>query len=297
MTIHEGYVTRTEARRIERGDQPATLAKPARPEVTSTMQTYIDLHRHAAVRATLTGFPQVALRLMVAHVIAGSPLWNVRIEAQTTRNEDVRESVETCAAEAAFDAQRRAVLGVLGFDPEAPTITRGNGDDNGLVGVFLRLLELPDAVVMEVVAIVMGETLFPGSAAVEATGMEIGVDMAKWWSADAAFFELIRDREILTRIVAEVAGETVASANAGEKTKTMKKVVTDHLAGENGRAKVDGWVPRWMAFPPGAYTARGGVGTIKQHALVAAAQADGDRPDPDAPAGAAALVEPERLAA
>ncbi|WP_342776756.1 hypothetical protein [Hankyongella ginsenosidimutans] len=53
--------------------------------------------------------------------------------------------------------------------------------------MFLRLLELPDAVVMEVVAIVMGETLFAGSAVVEATGLQIGVDMARYWQADPAF--------------------------------------------------------------------------------------------------------------
>lgn len=297
VTVHEGYLTRAEARRIERGGQPDAPAKPARPEVTSTMQTYIDLHRHAAVRAALTGFPQVALRLMVAHVIAGSPLWGVKVEAQSTRNEAVAESVETCKAEGDFDERRRAVLGVLGFDEDAPTVTRGNGDAYGLVGVFLRLLDLPDPVVMEVVAIVMGETLFAGSAAVEATGLQIGVDMSRYWQADPAFFELIRDKEVLTRIVAEVAGETTAQANAGEKTKTMKTIVADHLAGANGRAKVEGWVPKWMAFPPSGYTARGGVGTVKANALVESARQSGDEPDPDATPGAAALAEPERLAA
>jgi hypothetical protein len=27
-----------------------------------------------------------------------------------------------------------------------------------------------------------------------------------------------------------------------------------YLPGENGRFRVDGWVPRWMAFPPASYT-------------------------------------------
>ena len=54
VTIHEGYLSAKEARRTARGDEPEP-AKGARPEVTSTMQTYIDLHRHAAVRAALLG--------------------------------------------------------------------------------------------------------------------------------------------------------------------------------------------------------------------------------------------------
>src|SRR3546814_9193681 len=47
---------------------------------------------------------------MIAHAITGSPLWNLRVERQTCRNEAVAESVETSAAEAKFDEKRRAVL-------------------------------------------------------------------------------------------------------------------------------------------------------------------------------------------
>jgi ParB family chromosome partitioning protein len=304
VIVHEGYVSRKEAARIAKGEAVGTGHKAARPEVTSTMQTYIDLHRHAAVRAALTAHTGVALRLLVAHVIGGSHLFRVSPEPQTTRNDEVRDSLDNGKAEADFDARRRAVLGVLRFDEDAPNVTGGNGDDYSVVALFHRLLDLPDAVVMEVIAIVMGETLASGSAAVEAVGVHIGVDMARYWLADAAFFELLRDREVLTRIVAEVAGETVAAANSGEKTKTMKRIVADHLDGRDGRTKVDNWVPRWMAFPPSAYTTRGGVGTVAAHAKAEAAReierdakvegaGDDDQPDPAAPATVAALPDDE----
>lgn len=302
VVVHEGYVTRKEARRasaIDRGEAPGADRKPARPEVTSTMQTYVDLHRHAAVRAALTGHPQVALRLLVAHVITGSHLFRVTPEPQTARNDEVRESVETCRGETVFDEKRRAVLGVLGFSPEEPTVTGGNGDGYGVVGIFHRLLDLPDSVVMEVIACLMGETLASGSAAAEAVGMEIGVDMRGWWQADDAFFELIRDREVLTRIVAEVAGETVASANRHEKTRALKRIVRDHLDGTNGRDRRENWVPRWMAFPPAAYTARGGVGTVAAHAKAQAAREierrspGDDEPDPSTPGAVMAVPGPE----
>lgn len=293
VIVHEGYISRKEASRIAKGEAGAAGLKPARPEVTSTMQTYIDLHRHAAVRAAMTAHPGVALRLMVAHAIGGSHLWRVSAEPQATRNEEVRDSLDNSKAEADFDERRRAVLGVLGFSPEEPTVTGGNGDDYGVTGIFHRLLDLPDTLVMEIIAIVMGETLASGSAAVEAVGLHIGVDMARTWHADDAFFELIRDKEVLTRIVAEVAGEAVASANAGEKTKTMKRIVRDTLAGENGRAKVDGWVPRWMAFPPSAYTTRGGVGTVAAHAKAVTASTPDDEPDPAAPQAVAGSPAPE----
>ena len=294
VTFHEGYLTAKEAKRLERGDTPDSGAKSARPEVTSTMQTYIDLHRHAAVRAALTGHPKVALRLRVAHAIVGSHLWSVKPEPQTARQAEVRESVETCRGEADFDEKRRAVLALLDFSAEEPTVTGGNCDDYGLAGVFLRLLDLPDRAVMDVIVIVMGETLAAGSAAVEAVGLTIGIDIASYWRADDAFFELLRDKEVLTRIVAEVAGETVAAANAKEKGKTLKRIIADQLVSENGRTKVDKWVPRWMAFPPSAYTTRGGVGTVKAYAKVEAARPPELDPTTPGPVLALPAPEPER---
>ena len=149
----------------------------------------------------------------------------------------------------------------------------------------------------------MGETLAAGDAAVEAVGLTLGLDMADWWQADAAFFDLLRDREVLGAMVAEVAGERIAAANAKGKGKTLKRIVTDHLDGVGGRAKIERWVPRWMAFPPAGYTARDGVGTIRANAKVGAARADLDAsaepdrdPDPTAPEGAALSPEPDRSA-
>ena len=206
----------------------------------------------------------------------------------------MQESVETCKAKAEFDTKRRAVLDLLGFSPEEPTVIGGASETYGLVGIFLRLLDLPDLCVMDVITIVMGESLAAGSAAVDAVGLEIGIDMAHYWQADDALFDSLRDKELLTSIVAEVAGSSVAATNAGEKTKSLKAIVRDCLDGTNGREKQEGWVPRWMAFPPSAYTDRGGVGSVKAAALVAAARADKDALPEDMPEVDA---EPARKAA
>lgn len=293
VEAYEGYVTAKEARRLERGE-PVGGDKLPRPELTSAMQTYVDLHRHAAVRAALLAHPKVALCLMVAHAVVGSSLWTVRREEQSTRNDKIRESVETCRGEADFDAKRRAALALLGFDEERPTVAGGSGGynrDYELIRLFQRLLDLPDRAIMDVIGIVIGETLASGSAVVEAVGLQTGVAMADYWQADDAFFELIRDKEVLTALVAETAGEAVAAANAKEKGKTMKRIIRDRLDGANGRERLVGWVPKWMAFPPAAYTARGGVGTVKAAALVAAALAP-DEPDPTAPDAVVASPEP-----
>src|SRR3546814_1228386 len=78
VETHEGWLAAKEARKARAQaakaecEADSETAKNARPEVTSSLQTYIDLHRHAAVRAVLTDHPGVALRLMIAHAVTGS---------------------------------------------------------------------------------------------------------------------------------------------------------------------------------------------------------------------------------
>jgi len=266
VAIHEGYVSTKDARKREKGE---TIEKPVRPEISAPIQNYIDLHRHAAVRADLAGQPTIALRLMVAHAITGSSLWNVRIEAQRAHNDSIAESVENCPPEAVFDEKRRAVLALLGLDSETPTVTRGYDGEHGIAGLFARLVELPDPAVLDILAIVMGETLEAGSALVELLGAMLGTDIAKVWTADDVLLDLIRDREVLHRVLADVAGERVGQENESATGKVKRAIVRDCLNGENGRSKVEGWVPRWMAFPPTSYTERGGVATATRAAKIA----------------------------
>ena len=296
VVVHEGYLSRKEARRaLASGGDGATPAKPPRPEISGPMQTYVDLHRHAAVRAALLAHPGAALRLMVAHAIAGTHRWSVKVEPQTARNDATCESVETAYGETVFDEHRRAVLALLSFSADEPTVTEGRpegADGDPVAAIFWRLLDLPDPAVLDVVAVVMGESLAAGSAAVAAVGLHLKVDMADWWQADPAFLELVRDREVLTALVAEVAGNRIAAANAREKGKTLKRIIADHLDGSDGRTKCERWVPRWMAFPPVAYTTRGGVGTMQAHALAEAARSLSDRPEPPVPPAADAVAAP-----
>ncbi len=123
----------------------------------------------------------VVLRLMVAHAIVGSPLWDVRIETQRVSSDAIAESVENCVSEARFDEKRRAVPALLGFDLETPTVRGGYDGDHGIAGLFVRLLQLPEPAVFDVAAVIMGETLEAGSALIEVLGL--GTDMAKLGSA------------------------------------------------------------------------------------------------------------------
>ncbi|TIP18469.1 ParB/RepB/Spo0J family partition protein [Mesorhizobium sp.] len=272
VECHEGWLSRKEARRArdhsEGSEQEEIAAKPSRPELSGPMQNYVDLHRHAAVRAGLLDHPGTALRLMLAHAIAGSSLWQVRCEPQRAANETVAASLAACKAEAAFAEKRRAALALLGQRDENAAVVGRYGDGYDTAHVFARLLTLSDGDVMRVLTIVVAETLEAGSAVIEALGHHLHVDMAAFWQADEAFFELLRDREIANAMLAEIGGKHVADGNVAEKVKTQKKIIRDFLAGENGREKVEAWLPRWMKFPVESYTARGGFRTADQWARV-----------------------------
>lgn len=265
VTVHEGFLTPKEARRAHAAAEKAARGESGEPEaqgdpktdraeVTSAQQSYIDLHRLAAVRAVLTDHGDVALRLMVAHAVAGAPLWRVEADPQRAGNAAVSTSVEASPARAAFLGKREAVRALLGLGGDGDLV--GQRLDGGAAAVFAKLLSLPDADVLAVAAVVMAETLAAGSAEVEAAGTYLKVDMAAFWSADGAFFDLIRDREAINAMLKEVGGKKVADGNLAEKIKTQKAILRDFLDGTHDRPKVARWTPKWLTFPAGAYTRR-----------------------------------------
>lgn len=253
VEIHEGYLSRKEARRRSRSepaaDGDAAPVKSARPAMTKSMQNYLELHRHAVVRLALLAHPGTALRLMVAHAVAASGHWQIKAELQQARSEEIAMSLAASPAQAAFAAERDATLVLFERPDYHLTVASTNGDAYRTAAVFARLLTLSDDEVLRVATFVMAETLAAGSAVVEAVGVHLKVDARQHWQPDDTFFELARERATVNAMLAEVAGKAVADANVAERAKTQKQIIRDFLAGTNGRAKVDGWLPGFMAFP------------------------------------------------
>lgn len=262
VTFHEGWLTAKEARRVQAAAAKATAkdegegakAASGRAEVTSSQQAYIDLHRHSAVRATLGDHPGVALRLLLAHAVVGSSYWRVEPDPRRSGAECVAQSLEASPAEAVFRQRRATVAKQVGLDGGCDLV--GQSPGGGLAGFFAKLLSLSDADVLARAAVVVGETLASGGEAVEAAGLYLKVDTGAFWSPDAAFFDLIRDRETINAMLSEVGGKKVADGNVGEKVKTQKTILRDCLDGAAGRPKAGKWTPKWLTFPAGAYTKR-----------------------------------------
>lgn len=260
VEVHEGWLTAKEARRAkaaaqkEGGQAGEGATRTERPEVTLAQQTYIDLHRRAAVRAVLTDHPAVALRLLLAHALAGSRYWRVETDPLGGGSQGTAQSVAGGAAETKFGAARGRVLQHLGLVGDGAVVARGYA--GGPSAVFAKLLALDEAQVLEVAAVVMGETLAAGSVEVEAAGDYVAVDMGAYWTPDEAFFDGIRDRESINAMLREVGDKKVADGNVTEKVSTQKTILRDFLQGTGGRAKVEAWTPRWLTFPAASYTKR-----------------------------------------
>jgi ParB family transcriptional regulator, chromosome partitioning protein len=252
----EGYEEVTDEDNVAVGSGAATASEktdPVKPELTRPAENYVALHRHAIVRAELLPRPGIALRLAVAHMIAGSPLWSVRADRQRADKEEIAASVAAGAAQAAFETERKAVLELLELEPGYyGTLTRGHADGACGAAVLARLLQLPDEAVLRVLTLLMAETLCAGTPLVEAAGAVLKPDVARWWAADDTFLELVRDRGALNAMLTEVAGKEVADANVSESGKVKRKILRDCLNGE-GRDRSERWMPRYMAFPSAPY--------------------------------------------
>lgn len=253
VTFHEGYISNKEARRETNNDTNSTAeAPPVRtaPEVTSAMRTYIDLHRHIAVRAALLDMPTVALRLVILHAMKGSRLWKVTSESQRSGRKETDQSVANSPAQQDYVIRRAAVMSLLDI-PEGSGLTACHGDDEA--SLFARLMALSDEDATRILTFVMADSLEVGNDYVDLTGQYLNVNLASNWTADDTFFDLLCDKRLISEMVADVAGKAVADANVSATRKAQKQIIRDCLAGTNGRTKMDGWLPRWMEFPSRPY--------------------------------------------
>jgi ParB family chromosome partitioning protein len=253
VRFHEGYITQAEATKAKKKGK-ATDAEDAAPQaavrspITKTMQNYLDLHRHAAVRLALIARPSEALRLLIAHAVAASGNWRVAPDARRPDSKAVEDSVSATPAQTLFEAEAKAVRKLLApafkdMEDSEQVAGCGHSDADLTLAVFERLLKLKDHEVGRIGAFVMAETLASGSDVTDAFGIHAKVEARAHWTPDATFFDLLRDRVTVNAMLAEVAGQKVADKQVSAKLKDQKAALATAAASK------DGWCPGWMRFP------------------------------------------------
>lgn len=275
VEIHKGLISAADLRKLERAaqkgrtdddagaDADTKLDTPARPELSEPLANYIDLVRHSAVRTELARTPKLALRLAVAQLIAGSQHWSISAEPRSPANEAIAKAMKDLPTEKAFKdirAKAKALLpkpkkqdGMHMFGDKDAIRSPSHGDR--VQTLLAHLQTLPDGDVLAILAAFTAETLALGTTVVDSLGATMGVCVGKHWQPDDAFFDLIRDKEVLNEMLIEIIGKDAAATYLTGTGKAKKEIIKKALAGD-GRKKVDWWLPRWMAFPAKTYTKR-----------------------------------------
>ena len=251
VEFHEGYITNAEHRRAEAAKIAKTTAETIKPEMSGPMATHIALHRHSAARAELLDHPQIALRLAVAHMVAGSALWDVRPHAPRSAKPSTLESVIAAPPSVKLGDEETAIAEL--FERHGVSFAlRQNSDAYRLCEIFAALLKMDEQQVIRVLTFVMAETLEAGGAAVEAVLHVTGCASEKQIPLDETFWDLLRDKRPINAMVAEIAGETSAKAALTETAKNQKQIIRNRITGEDCEAATD-WRPGWMMTPPASY--------------------------------------------
>jgi ParB family chromosome partitioning protein len=226
-----------------------------RPEMSAPLANYVDLVRHSAVRLAVADAPETALRLMLAHAVGGGRWWKVEAEPQRPATAEIGEAAAKLASQSAFAKRAAKAAKLLRLDAEGASIVAHDASGGRTAEVFARLLDMTDAQVMQVLAVVMAETLAAGTDLIDTLGQRLEVDCLRHWHPDETYFALVKDREAVSGMLAEVIGETAANTYLTEPGTKKKAIIRKALAGD-GRTRKENWKPRYMAFPRWGYTGR-----------------------------------------
>jgi len=196
VVIHKGIIHRDELARMQKkgkgkgknlsaSESDDTIAEdtaaaaPERAELTEPLSNYIELVRHAAVRAALTHAPQTALRVAVAQLIAGSTHSRIMPEPRRPDNAAIAEATAKLAAAETFRSAQTAahkLIGKKAADADAPEdgrVASPHSYDTGrTVTLYQRLTELGDDDGLKLLTIAVAETLAMGTGLVDALGVK-----------------------------------------------------------------------------------------------------------------------------
>ncbi|NQY97510.1 MAG: ParB/RepB/Spo0J family partition protein [Henriciella sp.] len=242
VVFHEAFVTKAEAKRREKTSDSASKTGSIASEMSGPTLTYISRHRHGAAAASLLEAPAIALRLMVAHALAGSSLWDVRPQPDNVKKETSAESLNTSRAATAMTGATKSVSGL--FEALGASLPKRGYCEITLCETFSALLAMSDEEVSAVLAFVMAKTLLAGGPTVEAVLHVLDVDLSEFWSPDAAFFDLLRDKRIINTMLSDITSDETANAMLSETGKAQKAAIIEAVSDHPD------WRPAWMQMPP-----------------------------------------------
>ena len=248
VLCHEGYVSQAENRKLEQAEAEKKGAAPmVKPEMSGPMRDYINNHRHSAASASLLqADPMIALKCVVAHMLAGSTLWSVTAHDQGRLKEETISSLDASPARQALASEGKEIAKLLASNG----VKLGDGNTPDVCDYLAALMGMTLEETMRILTHAMALSLECGSSLVEAVLHITGCDLGAYWQPDEAFFNLLRDKRSINALLGDIARPSVAEGMITETGKAQKEAIKNRLSG-NGvpKARPD-WRPKWMQIPP-----------------------------------------------
>ena len=260
IEFHEGLLHDDEVRKL-RARQAKAKAKDSgevvkaapKPEMSGPQVNYMDLHKHSVARFALLSRPDLAARLIVAHMVCGSSYFKMEADPRRAQKEATHASAAANLAEIALTAERDALAPLLGFKASEKRIFSEWSDKLSTASVFAKCLELDDETITRLQTFLMCEALSVGTGLIDAVGSLCGADMNEHWTPDDAFFDIMRDKGVIRAMITDAASKAVADAHATATAKVQKATLRDYVNGSETRKPNPDFRVRWAAFPSVPY--------------------------------------------
>lgn len=214
---------------------PAQGAKPKKPEISADMKRCLELHRSAALRVALLDQPDLALRMLVAtllagvsdHLTFGEDYFDITVENVHDRHDSdkypgLRKSEARVSLDDAWNSLRA---------PKKPS------------EIDAWVAKLDAKQLQQVIATCMALALKDqGAEDFKLIEKLLPLDMQRWWQADADRYLAHVNKALILEAVTEARGKDAAA-----KLATLKR---DALIAEAGKLLAGtGWLPKPLRGP------------------------------------------------
>lgn len=254
VIFHEGYITDAEDRKERKQSQIDRATEPeVKPEMTGPMAQFIGEHRSRNVKADLLEKPGHALRLTVALMMQGSSNFGLREHQPKAMKDYAEQSLCLASSTLALTKEREAITELLKANGEVFGDRQETSQDYRLARTFAVLLKMSDEEVTRCLIFLVAMSLEPGTPIVEALSFVMSVDHAAYWEPEAAFYNLLRDKDCINAMLSEIGTPRLAQSMITDTAREQKNAIHNHFSGTaTGKAAKD-WRPRWMTTVPTRY--------------------------------------------
>ncbi len=254
VIVKKGFLSAAEARNKRGGAPGKGTTTGSKPELSNPMRIYMNALRLTALQDGIMDDVDVALALTITLIMTHARHWRTDIETFSgIRNDALIESVKATPHRRTVTDTIERTYAQLGHEGDGYCFEETSPQ------LFRDLMQYDRESLLEILARVTADRFcLPwgddklGTAVAEA----LGWDAVPAWEPDEAFWAGIKNRETMAQLI----DHDIVGGNPIDTSKGTLKQLREDAAAE-AQHQPD-WRPRWLRFPPQAYTKDHGLGFV-----------------------------------